>query len=61
MSKATPDKLDKLINSIKEFQTSYWCKWCKRNLPMEDGIFIHDDVYHPDDVVFDCGNEHKLH
>jgi hypothetical protein len=61
MSKPTPEQLDKLIESIKLNQISYWCKWCNRNLPIEDGVFVHDDVFHPTDIVFDCVNEHKLH
>jgi hypothetical protein len=60
MSKPNQETLDKLLEAIRIHRTSYWCKWCKRHIPMEDGIFIHDDTYHPADIVFDCGNEHKL-
>ncbi len=53
-------KLDALINLIKFHETSYYCKWCQRHLPLENGIYIHDDVYHPADYQPECGGEHKL-
>jgi len=42
---------------------TYWCLWCGRMLvgePVsdEDGelsgyVFVHDDVYHPEDATYD--------
>ena len=60
MGKKTEEQLNALIALVKYSEKSYWCEWCKRHLPMEDGIFIHDDVYHPSNWTPDCGNEHKL-
>jgi len=25
-----------------------WCEWCKRYLKVENGLRIHDDVFHPE-------------
>jgi len=30
----------------------YWCVICMRFLPNIDGVVIHDDVLHPDDMTF---------
>lgn len=46
---------------------SYWCKWCNRHIipdktTTKNGglLFIHDDVYHPVDYVFESGDEHII-
>ena len=32
----------------------YWCVACGRHLPAdEDGVIVHDDVPHPEDMTFD--------
>jgi len=32
----------------------YWCVVCGRHLPAdEDGLIVHDDVPHPEDMTFD--------
>lgn len=32
----------------------YWCVVCGRYLPAdEDGVIVHDDVPHPEDMTFD--------
>lgn len=32
----------------------YWCVVCGRHLPAdEDGVIVHDDVPHPEDMTFD--------
>lgn len=36
----------------------YWCEWCKRHLPIKDGVVIHDDVHHPKNYTPGLG--HKL-
>lgn len=36
----------------------YYCPWCGRHLPCEDGVYVHDDVYHDENFVFEEG--HKL-
>ena len=32
---------------------NYWCVICQRLLPNDDGVIVHDDVPHPDEMVFD--------
>jgi len=32
----------------------YWCIWCNREIQCDDGVFVHDDVYHPADFVCDA-------
>ncbi len=60
MNDDKPNKCDRLIKLIKETELAYYCEWCKRHLAPQDGIYIHDEVYHPEDVVFD-GGEHRIH
>ena len=31
----------------------YWCVVCGRHLPDDDGVVVHDDVPHPEDMTFD--------
>ena len=31
----------------------YWCVICQRLLPNDDGVVVHDDVPHPDEMTFD--------
>ncbi len=32
----------------------YWCVVCGRHLPAdEDGVIVHDDVPHPENMTFD--------
>lgn len=31
----------------------YWCVVCGRSLPDDDGVVVHDDVPHPEDMTFD--------
>ena len=62
-------KLDNLIDLVKKSGgQSYWCKWCNRHIqPDKRGsqhgglLFIHDDVYHPVDYIFESGDEHIVH
>lgn len=30
----------------------YWCVICQRYLPSVAGVVVHDDVKHPEDMVF---------
>ena len=32
---------------------TYWCIWCNRELPVVDGVVIHDNVVHDSDATFD--------
>jgi len=61
--KPTAEKLDALVNLIKENMTSYFCKWCKRHLQREADadVYVHDDVFHPDNYTPESGGEHKVH
>lgn len=34
-------------------EPGYWCVVCGRFLPSDDGVIVHDDVPHPDDMTFD--------
>ncbi len=31
----------------------YYCKWCKRRLPVIAGVCTHDDVPHPEGETFE--------
>lgn len=31
----------------------YWCIYCGRAIPSDDGVFVHDDVPHPENMTFD--------
>lgn len=67
------ERLDNLIRLVKESGGhSYWCKWCNRHIQpdpesvknLKNGgslLFIHDDVYHPPNYVFESGDEHIVH
>jgi hypothetical protein len=56
----TPEGLDRFIEYVRVNMTSYYCKWCGRGLSCEEGVFVHDDVFHPDDYTPECGDEHRL-
>ncbi|MFA6290146.1 MAG: hypothetical protein WC637_00115 [Victivallales bacterium] len=56
----TEKQLDDFIDFMRASMTSYYCKWCKRSLPNERGVFIHDDVFHPEDYAPESGGEHRL-
>ena len=34
-------------------ENGYWCVICMRFLPSIDGVVIHDDIIHPDDMNFE--------
>ncbi len=34
-------------------KNSYWCVVCQREIENIDGVFVHDDIPHPDDMTFD--------
>lgn len=58
-------KLDALVDLIRNSGgQSYWCKWCNRHIAPDPSadylLFIHDDVYHPPDYVYDSCDEHRL-
>jgi len=57
-------QLNNLIDLVKSEQC-YWCEWCKRNIPAEKNgghglLFVHDDVYHPTDYVYESGDVHII-
>jgi len=60
--KPKDDKMDSLIDLLRKSESAYYCKWCKRHLQREPDadLFIHDDVFHPDNYSPDCGGEHRL-
>ena len=31
----------------------YWCIYCMKFLPSIDGVVVHDDIIHPDNMTFD--------
>ena len=43
----------------KKAEELYYCQWCQRHLPLDDGLYIHDDVYHPENFVYREG--HRVH
>jgi hypothetical protein len=34
-------------------ENGYWCVVCGRFLPSVDGVVIHDDIMHPENMLFD--------
>ena len=32
---------------------AYACLWCGRELPVDGGVVVHDEVPHPEDATFD--------
>ncbi len=56
MGKPTEEKLDALIGAIKTGMYSYYCKFCERHLPLTDGVYVHDDVPHPEDYIYEGGH-----
>lgn len=38
---------------MEDREQGYWCIVCGRFLPAEEGVVVHDDVPHPDDMTFD--------
>lgn len=42
-------------NAAAEEQASqgYWCVVCGREIPLEDGIYVHDDVPGHEVITFD--------
>jgi hypothetical protein len=34
-------------------EQGYWCVVCGRFLPSDDGVIVHDDLPHPDEMTFD--------
>lgn len=60
--KTKPDeaRCDALIKLVRATELAYYCEWCARHiLPDDCGVYIHDDVYHPEDISFDGG--HHIH
>ena len=37
-------------------KTRYFCKWCKKHLVLNGGVFIHDDVFHPENYIYEDGH-----
>ncbi len=58
--KPTEKQLDALIDLIRENLTSYYCRYCKRQLKNEQGVFVHDNVWHPTPYEPEAGGEHKI-
>ena len=59
--KLTEASLDVLVNIIKNNMNSFYCKWCRRHLVLDQGVYVHDGVYHPEDYVPECGGDRTLH
>jgi hypothetical protein len=38
---------------------AYYCQFCGRHLSLTDGVYIHDDLPHPEDYVYE--GEHHVH
>lgn len=53
------NRQDALINLLKESDMAYYCKFCGRHLPLKDGVYIHDEVPHPENYVYEGG--HHVH
>lgn len=34
-------------------EEGYWCVVCGRFLPSDEGVIVHDDVPHPENMAFD--------
>lgn len=57
-------RYDNLLNLLKGSQQAYWCKFCNRHIKPIQGdkglVFVHDQVPHPTDYVYDSGDEHVV-
>jgi hypothetical protein len=56
---------DKIIQLVIDTHQAYWCKFCNRHIApvkSQDGglVFVHDNVYHLQDYVFDSGDIHTV-
>ena len=39
-------------------EETYFCAVCNRHLPIVDGVVVHDDIEHPEDMIFEEQEEH---
>ena len=47
------DRRERTLNDLL-CAGGYWCVVCGRHLPADkDGVIVHDDVPHPEDMTFD--------
>ena len=41
------------LRTGEEMKDGYWCVICGKFLQSVDGVIIHDDIPHPEDMTFD--------
>jgi len=41
------------VKILSQDKDSYFCVICNRDLPIIDGVIIHDDIEHPEEMVFE--------
>ena len=39
---------------------TYYCSVCKKTLTANDGVFVHEDIVHPDDMLFDSEEQQPI-
>jgi hypothetical protein len=49
---------EQMLKFVKGLDLSFYCKWCKRHIPLQDGVYVHDEVYHPENEIY--GEGHKI-
>lgn len=42
-----------LVKTLSQDKNKYFCIVCNRNLPIVDGVIIHDNIEHPEAMVFE--------
>ena len=47
------EKLRRMAGEEVIDDTYHWCIWCNRELPIVDGVIIHDNVFHGSNATFD--------
>lgn len=41
--------------NVYKRKISYYCEFCQRHIYLDGGVYVHDDVYHPENYVYGEG------
>lgn len=41
-----------MLTDTVDQEDAYWCEWCAKWILEDDGLYVHDDEYHPDGYVY---------
>lgn len=48
----------RIFKLLEAINNAYYCEFCHRHIYEEDGVFVHDDVKHPENYIY--GEGHKI-